>query len=349
MIRVLDRHLAGLALGRWAAVLFIGTFLVLLGEFIGRLGSYLEALGSSRWWLFLLYELVRLPGFVLTWLPLSTLAAALLTAAPLIGQGTLTALGAAGIAPARAFRPFVLLALLTSAGSFILADQVVPRLGQFANRVELAMENKGNLLQDRARAAGWRSAGTVWSAATGNPAVGEFAGVAAFRADASRRMLMAGRLVWTAGAWRLEEAVVVEGESQRSYASATPQELGFDLRQDSATLAEALRSDDSRTSDELFAAGAARRWQILSLRIASALLPLLCLLYGLPRFVRWSDRSNLGVTGAKSVIWAGVPLLATALLSRLLVSAGAQPVYLAAGVLGVVLTAGIMRWRRMRL
>jgi lipopolysaccharide export LptBFGC system permease protein LptF len=348
-MKILDRHLIGLGLGRWGLVLFIGTFLILLGDFIGELGDYLSALTSSRWWIFFLYELVRLPGFVQGWLPWSTLVAALLTAAPMIGQGTLTALGAAGIAPARVFRTFVILALLTCLTSFVLLDQVVPRLSPLVERVSLAMVGKGDLRSDHPTAAGWRSGGTVWSAVTARPVVGVFIQVAAFRTDASRRMLNAQRLVWQDGAWLLQDVVVVEGEVQRSYAQATPTQLGFELGQARPALAEALRADDSRTSDELFAAGAQRRWQIICQRLASAMLPLLCLLYGLPRFISWNDRTRLAIVGFTSLLWALIPLVAVMLLGRLLVSAGAQPIFLALGVLGAVTSVGVVRWRRMRL
>ena len=145
-MKTLDRHLVSIGLQRWALVLFLGTFLVMLGDFIAQVGAYIQALFSARWWLFLLYEAVRLPSFVATWLPLSTLVAAMLTAAPLINQGTLTALGAAGIAPARVFRTFVLLAILTGLTSFVIADQLTPRLAPLAERLNLAMEGKGDLL-----------------------------------------------------------------------------------------------------------------------------------------------------------------------------------------------------------
>lgn len=351
MTRTLDRHLAQLGLSRWVMLLFLGTFLVVLGDFIADLGTYLGALASSRWWIFLLYELVRLPGFVLLWLPLSTVVAAMLTASVMIGQGTLTALGAAGIAPARVFRAFIALAVLTSVSSLILADQVVPRLIPLTERLDQGMAGKGitDLRNDRPRAAGWRSGDTVWSAVKSRPAGGLYTGLAAFRSDQSKRMLNARSLEWVDGAWLLRDVVLVEGDALRSYPQTTPAAMGMTLKQAAPELAEALRADESRTSDELFAARAPRRWQILCLRIASALLPLLCLLYGLPRFVCWRDKSHLGVTGAKALLWALVPLLATGLLGRLLVSAGAQPVFLAAGVLGAVMTVGWLRWHRMRL
>lgn len=351
MIRTLDRHLAKLGWSRWAVLLFLGTFLVFLGDFIADLGTYLGALFSARWWIFLLYETVRIPGFVLIWLPLSTVVAALLTASVMIGQGTLTALGAAGIAPARVFRPFILLAIFTGVMSFVCADQVVPRLIPLTERLELGLSGKNvtDLTNDRPRAAGWRSKDTVWSAAKSRPAMGIYTNIAAFRADQSRRMVNAKSLKWVDGAWVLSDVVVLEGDVLRQYRSSTPAALGLSLRQDSEELANALRPDESRTSDELFAAKAHRRWQILSLRVATALLPVLCLCYGFPRFVRWRDKSNLGVTAAKALLWAMVPLLATGLLARLLVSAGAQPVFLAAGVLGVVTTIGWLRWRQMRL
>ena len=147
----------------------------------------------------------------------------------------------------------------------------------------------------------------------------------------------------------LRDGVVVEGDVQKAFVQARPSDLGFDLKFTREALVNILRADDSRTSDELIGARAKRRYQILSYRIAVAMLPLLCLLYGLPRFVRWTDRSRLPVVGAKAVVWALVPMLTVGLLARFLVSAGAQPVFLAVGVLGVLSVLGWLRWRRMKL
>ena len=348
-MKTLDRHLVSIGLQRWALVLFLGTFLIMLGDFIAQVGSYLEALFSSRWWIFLLFEAVRLPSFVATWLPLSTVVAAMLTAAPLINQGTLTALGAAGVAPSRVFRMFALLGIATGIVSFVITDQFAPRLVPLVDRLELAMEGKGDLRTDRDQAAGWRSGSCLWSADKGRPAAALFGQVAAFRADESRRMLSASLLTWQDGGWMLHDGVVVEGEGQRAFAMARPSELGFELKFDREALVNVLRADDSRTSDELLATHAKRRYQILGYRIAVALLPLLCLLYGLPRFVRWTDRTRLPVVGAKAMVWALVPMLIVGLLARLLVSAGAQPVFLAVGVLGATSVIGWLRWRRMAL
>lgn len=346
---ILDRHLIGIGLQRWAMVLFLGTFLIMLGDFIAQVGLYLDALFSSRWWIFLVYEAVSLPAFVVTWLPLSTVVAAMLTAAPLINQGTLTALGAAGVAPSRVFRVFVLLGIATGIVSFVITDQFAPRLVPLVDRLELAMEGKGDLRTDRDRAAGWRSGACLWSAENGRPAAALFGKVAAFRADDSRRMLSARLLTWQDGGWMLRDGVVVDGEAQQAFIMARPTDLGFELKFDREALVNVLRADDSRTSDELLATHAKRRYQILCYRIAVALLPLLCLLYGLPRFVRWTDRTRLPVVGAKAVVWALVPMLMVGLLARLLVSAGAQPVFLAVGVLGVTSVIGWLRWRRMAL
>ena len=348
-MKILDRHLIGIGLQRWALVLFLGTFLIMLGDFIGQVGNYLGALFSARWWIFLLYEAVRVPSFVATWLPLSTVVAAMLTAAPLINQGTLTALGAAGIAPARVFRMFVVLGIATGVISFLITDQFSPRLMPLVDRLELAMEGKGDLRTDRDRAVGWRSGSCLWSADKGRPSAALFGKVAAFRADDSRRMLSAELLTWQDDGWMLRNGVVVDGDLQRTFVQARPAELGFELKYNRDALVNVLRADDSRTSDELIATHAKRRYQILCYRIAVALLPLLCLLYGLPRFVRWTDRTRLPVVGAKAMIWALGPMLAVGLLARLLVSAGAQPVFLAIGVLGATAVIGWLRWRRMSL
>jgi lipopolysaccharide export LptBFGC system permease protein LptF len=346
---LLDRAMLRWALGKWIGVLVIGTFLVLLGEFIAKLGDYVRVLAGSQWWLLPLYFLVRIPDFLATWLPLATLVAAMFVIAPMHKQGTLVALSAAGVAPRRVFRVFIALALAGCSLSYLLADQILPRLLPWEERIQAALVGKRALDQDRVRPAGWTGDGTYWSAGAALPGAGTFQRVAIFRQDGSRRMAHADFLRWTPEGWRLEGVVLADGDRATALAITTPAAIGLPLPQDLDTLREQLRPDSARTTAELLSASHPRALRILAWRATVALLPLLCLLYGLPRFLCWIDRGRPAVTAMHALLWAVIPLAAAGILSRLLVSAGAQPLLLAGGVLGAVLSLGWFRWIRMRL
>jgi lipopolysaccharide export LptBFGC system permease protein LptF len=347
MIATLDRVMAREAVGRWLLALMLGTALVLLGDFIANMGFYLGVLASRRWWLFFAYYGCLLPGFVATWLPLSVLVSAMLAAAPMLRQGTLMALSGAGIAPARTFRPFLALGLVAGLLSFALGDQVVPRLEPAAQRLHARMKQRQHATH-QARAVGWRCGGTMWTTAAALPEAGDYGLVAAFH-DQPRRTLVADALHWETGAWQLRDVDLVEGDQHRRIGYCTPAEAGFALDLEAEALADRLRPDSFRTSDELAAGGSPRFREVLSGRLAWALLPLLCLLFGLPRFLRWEDRGRLAMAGAAATLLAAVPIAVAGVLGRLLVSTASRPELLTAGIMGAVLAMGALRWRRMRL
>jgi len=348
-MKLLDQAMLRWAVGKWVGVLVIGTFLVLLGEFIAKLGDYVKVLFSSQWWLLPLYFAIRIPDFLATWLPLATLVAAMFVIAPMHKQGTLVALSAAGVAPRRVFRVFLGLAVAACGLSYALADQILPRLLPWEERVQAALQGKRALDEDRIRPAGWNGDGTYWSAGASLPGAGEFRRVAIFRQDGSRRMAYAESLRWTPEGWRLEGVVLAEEDRAVTLATTTPAAIGMPLPQDLTALREQLRPDSARTTGDLLATGHPRALRILAWRATVALLPLLCLLYGLPRFLPWIDRGRPAVTAMVALLWVLIPLASAGVLSRLLVSAGAQPLFLAAGALGAVLTFGWLRWSRMRL
>ncbi len=349
-MKTLDRHVLSLAIGRWLTVLTIGTGLMILGDFIANLGDFARVLGSSQWWLFFVYIACRLPEFLQTWLPMSTLAAAMLTALPMLRQGTLVALGAAGIAPARVFRMFTIVAFATGLAGYVLGDQVVPRLVPVVERVQAAMAGKAKLNQERARPVGWRSGPVLWSAGFSLPSAGVYNAIVGFRDDrTSKRMLMADALEWKDGSWYLVNIDLSEGDRLTHLDRATPSQVGLSLDQEPEALSEALRPDNARTSDELWRSGSPRFTQITAGRIGAALLPLLCLWFALPRFIRWADRSRLAAATVQTLLWAALPLAGVGILTRVLITAGAHPLPLALGALGFLLSLAWLRFRRMRL
>lgn len=349
---VLDRLVAVSGLRRWMLVLGLGTFLVLLGDFVAQMGFYLGAITSGRGGVFLRYYGCLLPSFLGTWLPLSVLVAAMFTAGPMLRQGNLMALSAAGIPPRRAFRAFLVLAVVAVLGAFAIADLAVPRLGPAADRAYAALKQDLRMLHgSRFRTVAWRDGDTRWSSMIALPEVGAYFHVYALRpiAGGGWHCVRARTMAWKEEGWRLEDVDVAQADVHQALAACSPSAAGLELSSDGWKLAEVLRPDSSRSSEELYRTGSPRFSQVLCNRLAWSLLPLLCLLYGLPGFIRFADRLRPGAAVVRSLFWALLPVACLGVLSRLLVSAGAHPWPLSIGICGALLVFGWLRWVRMRL
>ncbi len=349
----LHRHILGLGFTRWAMLLFIGLFLMHLGEFIGKNGDYVSALGAGRTTELLQYFALRFPAFLAAWLPISAAAAALLTAWPLLRQGTLIALCAAGIPVRRVFASLVGLALGIGALGFILQDQAIPRLELEVSFAQQRMLGKLQLNQTISRTLGWQDGELFWCAQNAVPEEGHYHQVAVFGASGSRHrgvLLMADTLFWQQGQWRLRQAAVVS-----DYRSAVQlrdecslAEVGLQLSVDAAALVEKVKQDRNRSSDQLFAVGSENAWGYLMLRICFGLLPVLCLLFALPGFIRMEGRNHLGTQIARALGWMLIPILGYWLLSRILVSNSTYVITGTTVVLGGLIGVGSWRWWTMR-
>ncbi len=351
-LTTLDRHvLIEVAALRWAVLLFIGTFLLMLGDFIGQMGYNVQLVKDQQFGLLARYYVLRFPEFLLIWLPLSVPGAAILTAIPMMRQRTIIALSASGIPPRRTFASLILLALFTGALGFVLKDQVVPRLQGEVEYVQALMDGRIREGETRARPAGWRSKGTHWSAEAALPAIAEYRGVCAFR-QAPRYdddvTVLAERLKFQDGAWWLGGVIRVRGAVQERTATCRVEDAGLELDFTPNALALTLRSDDAKTTDEVHKSKGNRYKQILSLRIAAAFLPLACLLFALPFFVR-QQSGRIGTATATSLIFAVVPLGVLGVMAKLMVSASLNPVHLAISLMSGMLLIGMVLWWRMKL
>src|SRR5580658_7910447 len=168
-MNTLDRYVLSTAFTRWAMVLFIGVFLIVLGDFIANMGIYLRAIHKHHLDFLAEYFIYRFPEFMAIWLPLSAAAAGLLTAAPMLRQGTLIALLAAGVAPWRVFASLLVLAVAVGALGLVLKDQVIPRVAPEAKLARDRMEEKLGREEERPRAVGWHDGEHFWSSQAAQP------------------------------------------------------------------------------------------------------------------------------------------------------------------------------------
>ena len=352
-MRILDRHLFALAFSRWALVLLLGVFLIALGEFVGNMGQYLGVIAARRGLLLAEYFLLRFPEFLATWLPLSAPVAGLLTAAPMLREGTLIALAASGVAPRRIFASLLVLALGVGGLGFLLKDQIIPRLDPVAEEVSRRMAGKREAEVERPRAVGWRSGNYYWCAQESWPEEGEYRKLAVFGAQGAKvpsAMLLADRLAWRDGRWLLANVVLAQENLPLIRRTSCPvAELGLAIDDDREALAIRLKPDFQKTSDELVGAKAGRAWGLINLRIAFALLAPLCLLFALPGFIHLDSRAHPGLALAQAMLFTLIPLGAHGLLSRLLISVGPHTTWLSLAVAGALLVSGCWRWWTMRL
>ncbi len=353
-MKTLDRYIATTAFTRWAMVLFIGVFLVLLGDFIGNMGIYLRAIQRHHLDLLAEYFLFRFPEFMANWLPLSAAAAALLTAAPMLKQGTLIALLAAGVAPWRVFASLLLLALAIGGFGLVLKDQVIPRLTPEAALARTRMEEKLGRDEEPPRAVGWHEGEHFWCAQWALPDQVKYSNIAVFGADGAQHasaMVIADTLSYKDGHWLLSNAALV-GNETKPYSvlpSCRVEEVGLSLSGDPEQLAARLKLDSHKTSDELLQANASFAWGMIAMRIAFGLLPLLCLLAALPGFIHLEGRTGVGTMVGKALLMTVIPLGVFWLLSRLLVANGTNALPSCVVGIGALLVVGLWRWFRMRM
>jgi len=350
---ILYAHTLSLAFTRWAMLLFIGLFLIHLGDMIGSSGDYVTAMAEGRGEFVLHYFALRFPGFLAAWLPVSVAAAALLTAWPLLREGTLVALCAAGIPVHRVFASLLLLATCVGVLGFLLRDQVIPRLEPEVKFAKARMEGKLKLNQSVGRSLGWHDGGMFWCAQHALPEDGRYDQVAVFGDTGARHrglLVMADALVWRDGTWRLLKPVVVETYHTpvQVHSEVTLADLGLTLSVDAQTLVERLKRDRNRPSNELFTVQSDNAWGYLMLRLCFGLLPLLCLLFALPGFIRMEGRNHLGMQILRSLAWMAVPLLGYWVLSRILISNSTYVITGTAIVLGSLTCIGSWRWWTMR-
>lgn len=350
---ILHRHTLSVGFTRWALLLFIGLFLIHLGDLLNASGDYVGAMSAGRGMEVLQYFALRFPGFLAAWLPISAAAAALLTAWPLLKQGTLVALCAAGIPVRRVFASLLWLALGIGALGFALQDQVITRLEPEVKFAKSRMEGKLKLNQGVGRSLGWHDGEHFWCARYAVPEEGRYDHVAVFssgRTEQRGPLMMADALLWRDGAWRLVRPVMVKSYQgaveRRDVAQLT--DLGLSLGVDASTLVERLKQDRTRPSQELFAVGSQNAWGYLMLRLCYALLPLLCLMFALPGFIRMEGRNHLGLQLLRSVAWMAVPLLGYWILSRILISNSTHVITGTVLVLGSLLSVAGWRWWTMR-
>lgn len=351
-MKTLDRFILREAFTRWALVLGIGMFLIMVGEVVGRMGRYIDAFSQGRSWAVAEFLVLRFPELMSIWLPVSVAVAALLTAWPMLRQGTLVALSASGLPPRRIFSVLIVFATGVGAFAFILRDQVLPRL---VEPVDNAWERmSGRVIVPRS--VGWREGDRFWCALQAKPEEGEFVKIAVLPASGAwggGTVAIIERMTWTAAtnAWTLigVQAITAPGAEPLTLAACPPERIGLSIVGGPQAVADRLTIDARKSSDELFKTRADKARSTLALRIYFSLLPLLCLIYALPGFIQLEGRNRLGSVLARALAMTAVPLVGSWVLERMLVSHGAHAFTACLIVAGVLLLIGGWRWWTMRL
>jgi lipopolysaccharide export LptBFGC system permease protein LptF len=351
-LSVLTRLMLGQGISTWIAVLFIGTFLVVLGQVIGRMGVFVRAL-TRRPREMTEFLVFSLPDFVGMWLPMSVGAAALLVAAPMLRRGNLMVLSASGIPLRRVFAPFLLIAVTASVCKFVIDDQLSTRLGPIVSEREESMYVRDSTSNRRDPPAGWRTEQAFLLSGNANHEQGIFESFAAFAGKSGQgTALLAKALRWGGDEdprWHLDQAVEVSAQGQRRDLGETTTDIPAWLGLPSLAAVElSLVPDRIKTSNQLVASNAPLGFHIILSRIMTAMTPFLGLLLALPPFVRFENRNRLGKTLATSCLLLVMPVVVVALANRAILSNQGQPLLTACAVLGLLGGIGGWRWVRMR-
>jgi hypothetical protein len=344
---VLDRHLGLLGVVRWAQALVLGTGLLLLGDLVARLGFLLRALGRGQMLDVLQHYAVRTPEMLALWLPVAPLVAAMLTAAPMRRDGTLVALCAAGLAPARIFRGLLVVGLVSGITAWVLADRVLPALAPRAEAVEARLDGDLTGGAARARAAGWRTAQGQWSAAAAYPGQGRYAGIAV-RTTRPDRLVIADRLEWSASGWTLHRVLVIQDQRTRTMPWTTPAGIGLEPPPPRDDLAVGLRPVRDIPGQELRLDLRQGQAEAVA-RLLRAFLPAAVLAWGLATFLAAYGRRHPGMAVALALAAAAGPVVLVLVADRLLVASRTPVAVLGATTAALLILPTWWRWRGMRL
>jgi lipopolysaccharide export LptBFGC system permease protein LptF len=344
---VLDHHLGTLAVVRWAQALVLGTGLLLLGDLIARLGFLLRALGRGQGLDVLQHYAVRTPEMLALWLPVAPLVAGMLTAAPMRRDGTLVALCAAGLAPARIYRGLLMVGVASGIVAWALADRLLPALAPRAEAVEARLDGDLSGGAARARAAGWRTAQGQWSAAAAYPGQGRYAGIAV-RTVRPERLVVAERMEWSAAGWTLHGVLVIQDQRTRTMAWAAPAALGLEPPPPRDDLATGLRPVRDIPGHELRLDRRQGQAEAVS-RLLRGLLPAAVLAWGLATFLSAYGRRHPGMAVAMALAAAAGPVVLVLVTDRLLLASRTPVAVLGLTAAALLILPTWWRWRSMRL
>ncbi len=348
-ISVLSRLILRQAVGSWIGVLFIGTFLVVIGQLLNRLGLYVRAIANKPMQL-VEFFVTSLPEYVSLWLPLSVGTAALLVAAPLLRRGNLMALSASGIALRRVFTPFLFVAGVACVCTALVDDQLVTRLTPVVAQMELDLKNK-KVNDRRPQPIGWSHEDNFWMSNRAQPALATFATVAAFRGSRENgRALLADSLSWQdPDGWHVHDGVeVATTGARRAFSDISITELGWAALPPPNELALHLLPDILKTSGQLLAAESPVSRNVLIARGLSALTPLFALLFALPGFIRFENRHRIATALVTSCFLLAAPIVIVTIANRAILSNQGQPLITAIITAAALLLVGGWRWVRMR-
>jgi len=344
----LDHYVLLRTVTRWLAVLVLGTFLLVLGEFMGKSSFYIRCIGNHPVDV-ALHFLYRLPEFTAMWMPISLGVSGMLMATPMLRQGSLVALAAAGIAQSRVFASLIPFAMLVGVAGVVIDDQVIPRLRPLADDAWELMSQDSPKAAVPARQAGWRSGPVFWTARNALPGIGEFSHLAVFDGRPGKPIAaLIGEMTWSEQGWQLRDVTTCSTAGLRRFATCTPAEANLDLAWSKRSLALELRTDQTKTSNQLLRIPGPRTWVIIASRAIWIVAPFACLAMVLPLFTRWETRLRLGSVTAKAAVLLIVPLGALAAMQRLIATSDASPIIIALATIMVMSAACAWRWSRMR-
>ena len=195
---------------RFAAILVGVSIFVLSLEIVGY-STEILALRPGDSGIVAEYVLLRAPGTLATFLPISMLLALLLVLTELSYRNEITALWASGLSPARIVVMMLPLALVAGGLNFILSDRAIPAAAPTLREWGIGDYGKKKLKLGERDPIWMRAGSDILRAGSANADSTRLDDVMVFRRDASgilREQIFARQAVLDAGRWTLSGVLV---------------------------------------------------------------------------------------------------------------------------------------------
>lgn len=215
-MKILGWMLTRMVLIRFIFVLFgISIFVITLD--IVAYSKEILAIGDGGVSAVLTYVLMRAPGTLSTFLPISVLIALLLVLMELSYRNELPAIWASGVSPFRIMMMLLPFAILAGGLHFLLNDQAVPRAAPTLREWGIGDYDEKKLKVGGAKDPIWMRAGRdILRAGSANPQATQLEDVIIFRRDEQgllREQIMAERAVLNQDRWHLSNVLVYYREN----------------------------------------------------------------------------------------------------------------------------------------
>jgi len=214
-MKTIGRMLTWMILVRFLFILIGISIFVLTLDAVTYANEILQVLGNEPTAI-TYYMLLRAPGILSTFLPISVLLALLLTLTELSYRNETVAMWAAGVSPLRMMGLLLPLALAIGALYFLINDRAVPYVAPTLREIGIGDYGEKRLKIGERDPIWMRAGSDILRAASANAQATQLEDVIVFRRDANgllREQVFAKNAVLTDGRWQMSDVIIYYREN----------------------------------------------------------------------------------------------------------------------------------------